>query len=189
MLTASFARPVGLFDNWFNRLTAFITSGDFCHSEFIFSFTTERMINFLNHMEEDLSDWDKKLKRYEEDGMYHMCFFIVWGDSVSYRLLKKRHNNPYYKFPSENENALIEMKINDEQEFVVAKFLFDQIKKDYDTFGALTFYVPLRGRSGTYEKYFCSQLMVASLQQINKLKNINPSSVTPNKLYQLLLTQ
>jgi hypothetical protein len=113
----------------------------------------------------------------------------VWGDSVSYRLLKKKHNNPYYKFPSENENALIEMKINDEQEFVVAKFLFDQIKKDYDTFGALTFYVPLRGRSGTYEKYFCSQLMVASLQQINKLKNINPSSVTPNKLYQLLLTQ
>ena len=189
MLTASFARPVGLFDNWFNKLTAYLTAGDFCHSEFIFSFTAQRMKAFLELVGEDLTTWKKKLERYEEEGMFHICFFIVWGDTVSYRLLKRKHNNPYYKFPNENENALIEMNISDDQEFVVAQFLFDQMKKQYDTFGALTYYVPLRSRAVIYDKYFCSQLMVVSLQQIQKLKNINPSSITPNKLYQLLLVQ
>ena len=40
MITASFAKPVGLFDNWFNKVTAYVTGGEFCHSEFIFSFST-----------------------------------------------------------------------------------------------------------------------------------------------------
>lgn len=189
MLTASFARPVGLFDNWFNKLVSLVTAGDYCHSEFIFSWSSDRMKAFLQFVGEDEAAWEKKLKRYEEDNMFHICFFIVMGDTVSYRLLKRNHNNPYYKFPNESENALLQMRLTDDQEFTIAKFLFNQIKKDYDTVGAFTFFVPLRSRAGTYDKYFCSQLMVASLQQVNLLMDVNPSSVTPNKLYQLLLIQ
>ena len=189
-LVASFAKPVGLFDNWFNKVTAVVTGhgGNFCHSEFVFSFTVDRMKEFLKHVEEDIKKWEKKLERYEENGMIHLCFFIVWGNDVSYRLLKYGHNNPYFKYPNENEFSLIKLKnITEEEEFRVGKFLMDQIKKEYDYVGALAFFLPMRGQEPCYNKWFCSQLMVASLQHINRLKDINPAGITPNHLYKLLL--
>ena len=190
VLVGSFARPIGVFDNWFNKVTAMVTGhgGNFCHSEFVFSFTMERMKQFLNFVEEDLSNWEKKLDRYEEDGLIHICFFIVWGNKVSYRLLKYGHNNPYFKYPNENEFSLVTIKdLSDEDEFEIGKFLMDQIKKEYDYYGALTFFVPMRNQEPTYNKWFCSQLMVASLQHINRLKNVNPGATSPNHLYKLLL--
>ena len=103
-LVASFAKPIGLFDNWFNKVTAVVTGhgGNFCHSEFVFTFTLERMNKFLLHVDEDPKKWQKKLDRYEEDGSINICFFIVWGNNVSYRLLKRGHNNPYFKYPNEH---------------------------------------------------------------------------------------
>jgi len=190
VLIGSFARPIGLFDNWFNKVTAVVTGhgGNFCHSEFIFSFTMERMKQFLSYVEEDLTTWEKKLERYEEDGMIHICFFIVWGSDVSYRLLKYSHNNPYFKYPNENEFSLVTIKnLSDEDEFRIGKFLMDQMKKEYDYYGALTFFVPMRNQEPTYNRWFCSQLMVASLQHINRLKNVNPGAISPNHLYKLLL--
>lgn len=190
VLVGSFARPIGLFDNWFNKVTAVVTGhgGNFCHSEFIFSFSVERMKKFLTYVEEDLNKWKKKLERYEEDGMIHICFFIVWGNNVSYRLMKYGHNNPYFKYPNENEFSLVTIKnLSDEDEFRIGKFLMDQIKKEYDYYGALSFWVPLRNQEPTYNRWFCSQLMVASLQHINRLKNVNPGGISPNHLYKLLL--
>jgi len=190
VLVGSFARPIGLFDNWFNKVTAMVTGhgGNFCHSEFVFSFTVERMKKFLDYVNEDLSKWQKKMDRYEEEGMIHICFFIVWGNNVSYRLLKYGHNNPYYKYPNENEFSLVQIKdLSEDDEFLIGKFLMDQMKKEYDYYGALTFFVPLRNQEPTYNRWFCSQLMVASLQHINRLKNVNPGAVSPNHLYKLLL--
>ena len=71
-LVASFAKPIGLFDNWFNKVTAVVTGhgGNFCHSEFVFTFTLERMNEFLLHVDENPKDWQKKLDRYEEDGSW-----------------------------------------------------------------------------------------------------------------------
>lgn len=61
MITASFAKPVGLFDNWFNKVTAWVTGGEFCHSEFIFSFSREQMQKFLKLINEENSpSWKKK---------------------------------------------------------------------------------------------------------------------------------
>ena len=190
VLVGSFARPIGLFDNWFNKVTAMVTGhgGNFCHSEFVFSFTVERMKKFLDYVNEDLSKWQRKMDRYEEEGMIHICFFIVWGNNVSYRLLKYGHNNPYYKYPNENEFSLVQIKdLSEDDEFLIGKFLMDQMKKEYDYYGALTFFVPLRNQEPTYNRWFCSQLMVASLQHLNRLKNVNPGAVSPNHLYKPLL--
>ena len=190
VLIGSFAKPVGLFDNWFNKVTAYVTGhgGNFCHSEFVFSFTVERMHKFLNYVGEDITKWQKKLDRYEEDGNIHICFFIVWGNDVSYRLLKYGHNNPYFKYPNENEFSLVTIKdLSDEDEFRIGKFLMDQRKKEYDYVGALTYFLPYRGVEATYPTWFCSQMMVAALQHINRFKGVNPSCITPNKLYKMLL--
>ena len=189
-LVASFAKPVGLFDNWFNKLTAVVTGhgGNFCHSEFVFSFTKQRMKEYLKYVGEDVSKWQKKLEKYEENGVIHICFYIVWGNTVSYRLLKYSHNNPFFTYPNENQFSLLKIKnLTEEDEFLIGKFLMDQVKKEYDYVGALSFFVPLRSQSATYNKWFCSQLMVASLQHINRSKNVNPSGITPNHLYKLLI--
>ena len=99
------------------------------------------MKEFLKYVDEDLNKWKKKLERYEEDGMIHICFYM-WGNDVSYRLLKYSHNNPYFKYPNENECSLVAIKnLSDEDEFEIGKFLMDQIKKEYDYVGALTFFV------------------------------------------------
>lgn len=187
MLVASFARPCGMFDNWFNKLTSFVTGGSFCHSEFVFSFPVARMREFLTFAEEDESEWQRKLVRYEEDGMIHLCFYIVWGDDVSYRLMKKKHNNPFYRYPNESQFCVVGVDATPEEEFEMAKFLMDQRSKNYDYVGALSYFVPLRDRAATYNRWFCSQLMVATLQHVNKLKDVNPSGITPNGLYNILV--
>lgn len=189
MLTASFARPVGMFDNAFNKFTSVITGGSYCHSEFIFSFNTDKFKKFLEHVGEEVESWEKKIERYNDDGMIHLCLFIVWGSEVGFRLLRRDHNNPYYRYPTETEFGIIELnKLSEEEQFEVGKYIFEQRKKTYDYFGALTFFIPLRSSSVTYNKYFCSQLMVAALQHVNKLKQYNPSAITPNQLHNLLLT-
>ena len=185
---ASFARPMGMFDNTYNKIVAWFTGGSYCHSELIFSFTEAQITHFLSSL-----DGHDKLKnrvpKYMEDGVVHICFYIVWGDQCSYRLMKKRHNNPFYKFPCEPQFSLIELNtFNETEEFKMCRFLCDQCKKEYDYIGAMTYFLPYRGRQAVYPTYFCSQLMVSTFQHVQKFKDINPSSITPNKLYNMLLT-
>ena len=47
MINAVFARPVGIFDNWFNKVVSYMTGGDFCHSEFVFSWTQQEAAHFF----------------------------------------------------------------------------------------------------------------------------------------------
>jgi hypothetical protein len=187
MLHGSFARPVGLFDNWFNGVVAGITGGAFCHSEFIFSWDTDTATAFLNTVEGQ-DRLKERCEEYEEDNMVNICFYVLWGDTCSYRFLKNSHRNKFYRTPNEAEYEQVEIPINMEEEYKLARFLLEQCGKNYDYVGALTCFVPFRKTSNIYDVYFCSQLMVCALQHVDKLKNVNPSGVTPNTLYKLLLT-
>ena len=51
MLDAVFARPVGIFDNWFNKAVAWVTGGNYCHSEFVFTWTEEEANFFFDQIE------------------------------------------------------------------------------------------------------------------------------------------
>ena len=44
-VSASFAKPTGLFDNWFNKLVSKVTFGEYCHCEFIFSWSEAEQLN------------------------------------------------------------------------------------------------------------------------------------------------
>ncbi len=187
MLHGSFARPVGLFENWFNSVVANITGGSFCHSEFIFSWDKETVNRFMQTVEghERLKE---RCKEYEEENKVNICFYVLWGDTCSYRFLKNSHRNKFYRMPNEVEFEQVEIPINLDEEYKLATFLLDQCGKNYDYIGALTYFVPFRNSHSVYNLYFCSQLMVCALHQVNKLKHVNPSGVTPNTLYKLLLT-
>ena len=96
MLNAVFARPVGIFDNWFNKFVTYLTRGDFCHSEFVFTWTEEEAEHFFSEIDGH-DKFKANYSRYIEDGKLHVCFYILWGDVLSYRLLKYQHNNPFYR--------------------------------------------------------------------------------------------
>ena len=187
MIEASFARPVGLFDNFFNKFVTWLTAGNYCHSEFIFTWDIETEERFFNQME-GFDKLKEKYKNYEEDGKIHICFYVLWGDTTGYRLLKHTHNNPFYRMPNETQFTTLKVPMEEEDEFTMATFLLNQTKKPYDYAGALTYYLPLRNSQSTYPQYFCSELMICALQHVRQYSDVNPSSVTPNKLYTLLST-
>lgn len=187
MLNAVFCRPVGIFDNWFNKVVSYLTRGDYCHSEFVFSWTEDEARIFFS----DVNGHDKlknNYNRYIEDGRIHICFYILWGDVLSYRLLKYQHNNPFYRILDDTCAANIPVNLSLDNEYKLGKFLLSQCGKPYDYAGALLYAVPLRTSNSEYPQYYCSELMVCALQQCRMLQTINPSGVTPNKLYKLLTT-
>ena len=185
MLNAVFARPVGIFDNWFNKVVSYMTGGDFCHSEFVFSWTPEEAKHFFSNIEGH-DKFKNNYKRYIEDGKLHVCFYILWGNVLSYRLLKYQHNNPFYRVLDDSQAKKIKINLNQENEMKIASFLLSQCGKPYDYNAAVCYFVPLRNSRPEYEQYYCSELMVCALQQCRLLLDVNPSGVTPNYLYKLL---
>lgn len=187
MLYASFAKPVGMFDNIFNKVVAFCTGGHFCHSEFIFVYEKETFETFLNNIE-DHDKLKKSYNRYVEDDKIKICFYVLWGDKVKYRLLKDVHNNPFYRMPNSTEFDKIHVQVSDQEEEKLINFLFDQCGKNYDYEGALGFFIPFRYNRNQYDKYFCSQLMVSALHQIQMYREYNAAGITPNYLHKILTT-
>lgn len=185
MLYASFARPVGMFDNFFNKAVSWVTGGDFCHSEFIFVYEAKEFEALLSS-ENGHEHLKKTFSNYIEDGNVNICFYILWGTTVSYRLLKHDHNNPFYKMPDDNQFKTVEINIDKTKKDKVIQFLFGEIGKTYDYPGALMYFIPRRRFETIYPRYFCSQLMVSALHQIQMYRDINPGSVTPNYLYSVL---
>tara|TARA_B110000008_G_scaffold279507_1_gene326885 strand:+ start:2179 stop:2742 length:564 start_codon:yes stop_codon:yes gene_type:complete len=185
MLNAVFARPVGIFDNWFNKVVSYMTGGNFCHSEFVFSWTPTEAKHFFSNLEGH-DKFKNNYKRYIEDGKLHVCFYILWGDVLSYRLLKYQHNNPFYRVLDDSQAEKLRINLSQENEMKIASFLMSQCGKPYDYTAAVCYFVPLRNSSPEYEQYYCSELMVCALQQCRMLLEVNPSGITPNHLYKLL---
>jgi len=185
MIQACFARPVGLFNNWFNKLVTWVTAGNYCHSEFIITWDKKTAESFFDKLEGYNRLKDKYLD-YLEDGKVNICFYVLWGDVTGYRLLKHAHNNPFYRMPNETQFSCIHVPMEQDDEFLMAEFLLSQVKKPYDYAGALGYFLPIRPSQDEYQQYYCSELMVCALQHVDKYKDINPSSVTPNRLYAIL---
>ena len=67
MLYASFLRPEGVYDSYFNKLVAFVTrGGDFCHSEFVFRWSEEEFAKVREWIKEY-----KSRKRSKEEKKTH----------------------------------------------------------------------------------------------------------------------
>lgn len=185
MLYASFAKPVGMFDNFFNKAVAWVTSGEFCHSEFIFSYPLDEFESIINETEGHT--YLKKIyPKYVEDNIINICFYVIWGDKVSYRLLKHSHNNPFYRMPNNIEFEKISVNITQTNEKKMISFLLKQCGKFYDYQAAIGYFIPFRSNMPEYSKYFCSQLMLSCFHQIQMYREYNPASTTPNALYKIL---
>lgn len=175
MLYASFVKPEGIYDSLFNKAVAYVTrGGNFCHSEFVFSWSNEELQDVLSRVK-GLAP----LRKHKGD--IDICFYILWGDVVRYRVLSGGH--PFWSKPKEN---MIHIDVKWESELNTVTWLCNQLGAPYDRLGAILSPIPLRNSNNSYEKYFCSQLMACALQRLGKIDHHNPAGLTPNSLYALL---
>lgn len=175
MLYASFLRPEGVYDSFFNKAVAFVTrGGNFCHSEFVFRWSESEFAEIRQKI--------PGLARYKNHkGPIDVALYVVWGDQVRYRVL-----NGHGEFFSVPTKDLLHVDMPWEDELKVSGWLWKQIGRPYDELGALLSPVGFRSSKDQYDRYFCSQLMACALQRLGKLQRLNPSGLTPNSLYSAL---
>ena len=183
---AAFYEPKGMFDSFFNKAAAYITGGDFCHSDFVYKWNEDQLNCILNRTK-GMSDIRERKKEYMTDGFIYVCFHVFWGDRVEYRVMMPDHINEYWRVP---ENKLmINMSWEDEEK--TFHWCVSQMGKPYDYSSALTYMFRknrLKNVPKKYNKYYCSMFMVKALQNVDVLaETINPCAVVPNKLYKLLV--
>lgn len=174
MLYASFREPTGIFSGWFNRFAATATHGNFCHSEFIFKWTQKELKDILTLMPNS--------SLAHTSGTIHVAFYIMWGTRVQYRILSDDAIDDFWRLPTSN---LIPITMEFKNEKKMFEWCMKQYGKEYDKFGALGCWVPVRTQELDYPTYFCSQLMACALNHMY-VTSINPASTTPNSLYATL---
>jgi len=177
MLYASFVKPTGIYDSFFNKIVARVTRGPFCHSEFVFRWTQAELKQVLQRVKGFASIRTHMRRNKGAD----ISVYTLWGDRVRFRVL-----NGFSEFWSVPEENLVHIDVPWEQELNAITWLSQQMGAPYDKTGAVLSFYPWRTHAHAYDRYFCSQLMVCALQRLGKIKHANPGAVTPNKLFLLL---
>lgn len=184
MLYASFREPVGMFDSYFNRLAAYITGGRYCHSEFIFVWTKTELMSVLKNTEH-LTVLRLHAATMLDTDTVHVAMYIMWGMNVACRILNSSDMDPFYEIPTKH---LVKIRCSPELELQLFHWCKSQFGTPYDKVGALLCWLPFRRKNRSYEKYFCSQLMVCALQSVDygDCSMLNPGHTSPNALHAFL---
>lgn len=184
MLYASFREPVGIFDAYFNRLAAYVTGGPYCHSEFIFAWSKSELSDVLGKTDQ-LTSLRLHLANMHDADTVHVAMYIMWDMTVDYRILHTGDIDPFYEKPTKH---LVEIECSREIEYNLFDWCKSNVGLQYDKVGALLCWLPFRRKNTSYEKYFCSQLMVCALQSVNyrDCNVLNPGNTSPNALYAFL---
>ena len=85
-----------------------------------------------------------------------------------------------------DEWDFIDIPCNKTQEKDIRKFCEGEDGLRYDMIGIGFSFLPIPIGWQTAEKWFCSEICVAALQQIGYLVGYTPARISPNKLYKIL---
>ncbi len=194
-LKVSFARPLGPYDMLWNRCT-----GKFCHVELSIELNKDlfRVIVDSNVSEAyNPSILEGILKRTEncELKRLNVCFYVMWGDTVSIRYLNELSDDPLMSPPSGPVYETISLPLEMEEIQKIVGYNLRQLGKPYDIPRALLLFSSVTLRlSGEPDQFFCSQLVMHTLKhgglyvdEINLLKDIN--HMTPVNVYDWLTNQ
>lgn len=202
MLYTLLWRPEACFKTVFNKFTATITGGDFCHSELVFQYTKSKWLQILSSfsssgkIKERATSLSRRLedifKNSDDNTEISLCFYTIWGSEMNLRLLTA--NDPYIfnRLPTINGEATkcIYSVFNDEEQRVALGFCLSELHKKYDNIKAVLFWVPrfncIRQRTTLPSKYFCSEFIVYCFHQMGYAKNHRPENTTPNDLPPIL---
>lgn len=208
MLSVSFYRPLDYFSNTFNRLAAWVTSGEFCHCELVVHTTPDQLMTTIKNVYSSAqagqyspTDCNRILGQIEmyffETGFRKVAqtqenvsisFSLLWGHPMSVRVLQKTAHDTWFKIPEKDDQTatMVDVpNVTPEQMEETVRFAIEELGKNYDSSGALFSWLPLMSneRASRKEAYFCSEFVVTALQRIDKIKNIDALHTTPNALY------
>ena len=185
----SFARPIGPYDMLWNKCV-----GKFCHVDMsmkvdknIFQVLANNSLEESFHPEVLQSIILQTKKRKEK--RVHVCFYVMWGETVSVRFLDPSHKDPFLHPPSQPTYENITIPVTMDQMHAVLEYNLKQIGKPYDIPRAILLFswktLPVHG---VPTKFFCSQLVLYALEQLQIFHGpFILDHMTPTSVYDWLL--
>jgi len=186
----SFARPIGPYDMLWNKCV-----GKFCHVEMsmkvdknIFQVLANNSLEESFHPEVLQSIILQTKKKKEK--RVHVCFYVMWGETVSVRFLDPSHKDPFLHPPSQPTYENITIPVTMDQMHAVLEYNLKQIGKPYDIPRAILLFswktLPVHG---VPTKFFCSQLVLYALEQLQifPMDHLSLDHMTPTSVYDWLL--
>lgn len=201
MLYTLLWRPEACFNTYFNKFTAKITGGDFCHSELVFKFTKKEWLDVLKTFTDGkvgqrAESLSKRITEiFEEDGEnknISLCFYTIWSSEMNLRILSATDTYIFNRIPDNRYTSSMHSKFNYEEQRGALGFCLSELHKKYDNVKAVLFWVPrfsifMNNNANTLpNKYFCSEFIVYCFQQIGYAKKHLPENTTPNDLPNIL---
>ena len=201
MLYTLLWRPEACFKTVFNKFTAKITGGEFCHSELVFQYTKSQWTEILKSFTSGkIRERATSLSRRLQDIFEHsdaekkisLCFYTIWGSEMNLRLLSASDPYIFNRLPTTNGQATkcIYSVFNHEEQRVALGFCLSELHKKYDNVKAVLFWVPrfncMRRATALPTKYFCSEFIVYCFHQMGYAKSHIPENTTPNDLPPIL---
>ena len=111
MLYTLLWRPEACFNTAFNKFTAKITGGEFCHSELVFQYTKRQWMEILKsftsgRIKERATSLSKRLadifEKSDEAKEISLCFYTIWGSEMNLRLLTASDPYIFNRLPTNN---------------------------------------------------------------------------------------
>ena len=213
MLGVSFYRPVDYFSGMFNRFVAWMTSGNFCHTELVIQAkpsdimdTIKKIYNgastskyhpddcqrIISAIESNFFDNRRFRDLAQSSDMMWLSFSLLWGNPMFVRPLEEHHHDSWFRIPNDTtENMELHFidDIEEEQVLETLKFSIEELGKNYDTSGALCSWLPWESApKPQYDSYFCSEFVVTVFQRLGFMNELSATHTTPNTLYDYIQT-
>lgn len=194
----SFWKPVSIFESRFNKWAAWLTNGDYCHSDIVLCVEPEMLKSSITKsmalnnpqlntsIEQCFFNDASARQQLSGDNLMYVSFSALWGMDLSARVLRSTATNAWEHIPIENHSDVDWVEVIGTQDIQsICDFCVAQMGKKYASFNAVLsasgsecnwFYHPEKSK-------FCSELCVSALQIDNILSDLKPAAITPNALY------
>jgi len=198
MLSLVLWRPKSVFDTTFNKFVAYVTNGDYCHAECVFTFTKQQWKDKLLAFDKNYGLISTRAKSLwariasisednDDSDLLSLCFYTIWGSRLSVRLLTQFDDYVFNRLPDNENTTSLNLSFNHDEMRHALAFCVQELDKGYDSYKAIFYFLPeafiRRPISPALPtKYFCSEFLVYMLKQVGYLKHVIPEKVTPNHL-------
>jgi hypothetical protein len=123
-----------------------------------------------------------KLIRWWTKSPYSHCEIIFSNGQTFSAFIEERKTSMKTKVYSDNSWDIIELPIDKEAEYMVYEWCMNEMNCGYDFIGIIFSQIIKLSRESK-EKWFCSEVCCAALQQANLAQGVVPHEVSPGALY------
>lgn len=179
-----FAKPVGVYDNCINRYV-----GKYCHCEVAVEMDAEMFCVIVDSTISQAyapSYLEKILKRIRSiKGNIRFCFYILLNDYVDIRFFNDLGDA--FHNPTKDVYDTINIRVDNMDLFEnFIAWNLCQVGKPYDLLRACCLFLPYTIPVNVPDSFFCSQLVMHGLRELEIHVNQNINHMTPSDVYNCL---